>query len=60
MGFGDLVDGFGDGLESAADGLNKGVGEAVNWGTHQTKRRGCCRTWAPTARRRRSATSARA
>ncbi|WP_020141227.1 putative T7SS-secreted protein [Streptomyces sp. 351MFTsu5.1] len=33
MGFGDLVDDFGDGLESAADGLNKGVGEAVNWGT---------------------------
>ncbi|MFG2458961.1 putative T7SS-secreted protein [Streptomyces sp. NPDC048523] len=36
MGFGDLVDGFGDGLESAADGLNKGVGEAVNWGTDKT------------------------
>ncbi|MDH6516914.1 RHS repeat-associated protein [Streptomyces sp. SAI-135] len=33
MGFGDLVDDFGDGLESAADGLNKGVGEAVDWGT---------------------------
>ncbi|MFF7274411.1 putative T7SS-secreted protein [Streptomyces griseorubiginosus] len=33
MGFGDLVDDFGDGLESAADGLNKGVGEAVGWGT---------------------------
>ncbi|MGC0338353.1 putative T7SS-secreted protein [Streptomyces sp. SLBN-8D4] len=33
MGFGDLVDDFGDGLEGAADGLNKGVGEAVNWGT---------------------------
>ncbi|MGW7727335.1 putative T7SS-secreted protein [Streptomyces canus] len=36
MGFGDLVDDFGDGLESAADGLNKGVGEAVNWGTDKT------------------------
>ncbi|MFE9444813.1 putative T7SS-secreted protein [Streptomyces sp. NPDC006602] len=36
MGFGDLVDGLGDGLESAADGLNKGVGEAVNWGTDKT------------------------
>ncbi|MER6243353.1 putative T7SS-secreted protein [Streptomyces griseorubiginosus] len=33
MGFGDLVDDFGDGLESAAEGLNKGVGEAVGWGT---------------------------
>ncbi|WP_078851930.1 putative T7SS-secreted protein [Streptomyces sp. NRRL B-3229] len=33
MGFGDLVDDFGDGLESAAEGLNKGVGEAVDWGT---------------------------
>ena len=36
MGFGDLVDDFGDGLESAADGLNKGVGEAVGWGTDKT------------------------
>jgi RHS repeat-associated protein len=36
MGFGDLVDDFGDGLESAADGLNKGVGEAVDWGTDKT------------------------
>ena len=32
MGFGDLVDDFGDGLESASDSLNKGVGEAVDWG----------------------------
>ncbi|MEV3908926.1 putative T7SS-secreted protein [Streptomyces canus] len=36
MGFGDLVDDFGDGLESASDSLNKGVGEAVNWGTDKT------------------------
>ncbi|WP_328780785.1 DUF6531 domain-containing protein [Streptomyces canus] len=36
MGFGDLVDDFGDGLESASDGLNKGVGEAVGWGTDKT------------------------
>ncbi|MFF7642384.1 putative T7SS-secreted protein [Streptomyces canus] len=36
MGFGDLIDDFGDGLESAGDGLNKGVGEAVNWGTDKT------------------------
>ncbi|WP_406219369.1 putative T7SS-secreted protein [Streptomyces canus] len=36
MGFGDLVDDFGDGLENAADGLNKGVGEAVGWGTDKT------------------------
>lgn len=36
MGFGDVVNGLGDGLESAADGLNKGVGEAVNWGTDKT------------------------
>ncbi|MGX1477023.1 UNVERIFIED_CONTAM: RHS repeat-associated protein [Streptomyces canus] len=36
MGFGDLVDDFGDGLESAAESVNKGVGEAVNWGTDKT------------------------
>ncbi|MEU9325624.1 putative T7SS-secreted protein [Streptomyces canus] len=36
MGFGDLVDDVGDGLESASDSLNKGVGEAVNWGTDKT------------------------
>ncbi|MDF3143014.1 MULTISPECIES: putative T7SS-secreted protein [unclassified Streptomyces] len=32
MGLGDLVNDLGDGLDSVADGVQKGVGEAVNWG----------------------------